>query len=46
LGVHDVIIDPGFGFAKTAEHNYQLMSRLQEFDRWVCLYWQAYPAKK
>jgi dihydropteroate synthase len=27
-----VIIDPGFGFAKTAEHNWQLLSRLEEFD--------------
>lgn len=27
-----VIIDPGFGFAKTAEHNWQLLSRLDEFD--------------
>jgi len=32
LGVHDVIIDPGFGFAKTPEHGYALMSRLQEFN--------------
>jgi dihydropteroate synthase len=32
FGVHDVIIDPGFGFAKNAEHSYALMSRLQEFD--------------
>jgi len=31
LGVHDVIIDPGFGFAKKAEHSYALMSRLQDF---------------
>jgi len=31
LGVHDVIIDPGFGFAKKQEHSYALMSRLQEF---------------
>jgi dihydropteroate synthase len=28
-GVHDVIIDPGFGFAKMQEHNYALMNRLQ-----------------
>jgi dihydropteroate synthase len=27
-----VIIDPGFGFAKTAEHNWQLLDRLDEFD--------------
>lgn len=33
LGIHDVIIDPGFGFAKTQEHSYELMSRLQEFNR-------------
>jgi len=32
LGVHDVIIDPGFGFAKKAGHSYALMSRLQDFD--------------
>jgi len=32
LGVHDVIIDPGFGFAKKNEHNYNLMNRLQDFD--------------
>lgn len=31
LGVNDVIIDPGFGFAKKPEHGYALMSRLQEF---------------
>jgi len=32
LGVQDVIIDPGFGFAKKQEHNYALMNRLQEFE--------------
>jgi len=32
LGVHDVIIDPGFGFAKKTEHSYALMKRLQEFN--------------
>jgi dihydropteroate synthase len=32
LGVKDVIIDPGFGFAKKAEHSYALMKRLDEFD--------------
>ncbi|MBO7069572.1 MAG: dihydropteroate synthase [Bacteroidaceae bacterium] len=30
LGVKDIILDPGFGFAKTLEHNYQLMYRLQD----------------
>ena len=33
LGVHDVIIDPGFGFAKKREHSYALMKRLQDFNR-------------
>jgi len=27
-----LIIDPGLGFAKTAEHNWQLLQRLEEFD--------------
>ncbi len=31
LGVHDIIIDPGFGFGKTLEHNYQLLSDLEYF---------------
>jgi dihydropteroate synthase len=33
MGAHDVILDPGFGFAKTAEHSYALMDRLEEFNR-------------
>ncbi|HEK20757.1 MULTISPECIES: dihydropteroate synthase [unclassified Mucilaginibacter] len=33
LGVHDVIIDPGFGFAKKPEHSYALMNRMQELER-------------
>ena len=28
LGVKDIIIDPGFGFAKNLEHNYELMQHL------------------
>jgi len=32
MGVHDVIIDPGFGFAKTPEQGYELMSKMQGFD--------------
>ena len=32
LGVRDVIIDPGFGFAKTAEQSYTLLNRLQDFE--------------
>lgn len=30
-GVHDVIIDPGFGFGKTIAHNFEILSRLDEF---------------
>ncbi|MGV3762921.1 dihydropteroate synthase [Parapedobacter sp.] len=29
LGVRDIILDPGFGFAKTLEQNYELLSRLE-----------------
>ncbi len=31
FGVKDVIVDPGFGFGKTLEHNYELMAHLGEF---------------
>ena len=36
LGVRDIILDPGFGFAKTVEQNWQLlreMAVLQEFGK-------------
>lgn len=32
LGVKDVIVDPGFGFGKTLEHNYQLLDHLDDFS--------------
>ncbi len=28
MGVKDVIIDPGFGFGKTAQHNFELLQEL------------------
>ncbi len=31
LGAKDIILDPGFGFGKTLEHNYELMAHLDEF---------------
>ena len=31
--IKDWIIDPGFGFAKTLEQNYQLLSRLDQFKQ-------------
>ncbi|PZP46935.1 MAG: dihydropteroate synthase [Pseudopedobacter saltans] len=30
-GIKDIIIDPGFGFAKNLEQNYELMRRLSDF---------------
>jgi dihydropteroate synthase len=31
LGVNDIVIDPGFGFGKTLEQNYQLLRELDAF---------------
>lgn len=31
LGVADIILDPGFGFGKTLDDNYDLLTRLPEF---------------
>lgn len=30
MGHHKIILDPGFGFGKTVEHNYFLLDRLEE----------------
>ena len=32
LGLKDLILDPGFGFGKTLEHNYGLMECLEDFS--------------
>jgi len=32
LGVNDLIIDPGFGFAKTLDQNYELLQKLSYFN--------------
>ena len=32
LGMKDIILDPGFGFGKTLEHNYQLLAHLEDFS--------------
>lgn len=32
LGVSDIIVDPGFGFAKTVEQNYELMRNLETME--------------
>ena len=30
-GIQDIIIDPGIGFGKTVENNYEILSRIREF---------------
>ena len=35
-GGKDAIVDPGFGFGKTLEHNYQLMEHLTDFHELNC----------
>lgn len=32
VGINDIIIDPGFGFAKTVEQNYELLQNLELFN--------------
>lgn len=32
MGIHDVWIDPGFGFGKTAAHNFRLLQSLEDFQ--------------
>lgn len=36
MGVNDVIVDPGFGFGKTLDENYLLMSHLEELHLLGC----------
>jgi dihydropteroate synthase len=36
LGVTDVIVDVGFGFGKTMEHNYELLANLDYFHSLEC----------
>ena len=31
IGAKDIIVDPGFGFGKTVEHNYELMNHIEDF---------------
>ena len=35
-GIHDVILDPGFGFGKTLDNNYELLKYLQDFKSMGC----------
>ena len=36
MGAKDIIVDPGFGFGKTLEHNYELMHHLEDFHELHC----------
>lgn len=33
FGAKDIIIDPGFGFGKTLDHNYEIIAKLKDFDQ-------------
>ena len=33
MGVHDIVLDPGFGFGKSVEHNFALLRNLHVFKR-------------
>ena len=35
-GINDIIIDPGFGFGKTIEHNYKILRELSFFKELDC----------
>ncbi|GIZ08273.1 dihydropteroate synthase [Flavobacterium sp. UMI-01] len=32
LGINDLVVDPGFGFAKTVEQNYELLQKIDLFE--------------
>lgn len=36
LGVNDIIVDPGFGFSKTLDQNYELFAALRGFEILEC----------
>lgn len=36
INKHQIIVDPGFGFGKTLEHNLQLLSKLSSFQSLQC----------
>jgi dihydropteroate synthase len=35
-GIHDIIIDPGFGFGKNSSHNFELLNSLSVFQMLDC----------
>lgn len=36
FGVESILLDPGFGFGKTLDQNYQLLKNLSEFEHFKC----------
>ncbi|MFT3901692.1 MAG: dihydropteroate synthase [Niabella sp.] len=36
MSIHDIIIDPGFGFGKTIQHNFTLLKNLETFKILEC----------
>ena len=34
--IKQVIVDPGFGFGKSIEHNYKMLNQLSVFKKWGC----------
>ncbi|MBI1267329.1 MAG: dihydropteroate synthase [Cryomorphaceae bacterium] len=36
MGISDIVLDPGFGFGKTIEQNYHLLSRFNDFKAFNC----------
>lgn len=37
IGLHDIVLDPGFGFSKTLIQNYELMSNIDVFKKTLAL---------
>lgn len=35
-GIKDILVDPGFGFGKTTEHNYEILNSLKRFSELEC----------
>ena len=36
IGIKDIIVDPGIGFGKTKEDNFELLNRIEEFYSLQC----------
>jgi dihydropteroate synthase len=36
MGISDIVLDPGFGFGKTLQQNYQLLRRFNDFKAFDC----------